>query len=180
MTENELLQACLLEERTAQYELVRQFGPRLLTVCRRYAPVRLDPEDILQDTFVRIFSCLDQYDQNKGQLWPWMKTIAIRESLKKHRLTRKWFLQSQPMDDHPEVGGPEQVPMPDEAELILAFIRQLPDGYREVFNLVAIEGYTHDECASLLGIAPGTSRSCLSRARKMLQHQLVRQNVYDL
>jgi RNA polymerase sigma factor (sigma-70 family) len=171
MTDHQLIEACLRLERAAQFELVQRFGPRLLTVCRRYTPAGQDARDSLQDAFVLVFRNLDRYDPQRGPLWPWIKTVAIRETLKKHR--RKASLV---FDDLEKEDGMVSLPDPIswqglEAEYLLSLIARLPDGHRNVFNLVAIEGYSHEECASLLGISPGTSRSALSRARRQLQLQ---------
>jgi len=180
MYEAQLLRSCLHGDRAAQFELVRQYGPRLLTVCRRFVPPRQDPRDALQDTFVLIFRHLDRFDPAKGTLWSWMKTIAIRETLKKHRIRSAWHLE--PIDtptDLPDTDLENALARLDAGQ-ILALIGLLPEGYREVFNLVAVEGYSHEECAELLGIATGTSRSCLSRARRILQERYHQQHAYGL
>lgn len=176
MTERQLMEACLKGERSAQYELVRRYAPRLLSVARRYLPPRLDPQDALQDALIRIFGQLHTYSEERGLLWPWMKTIAIRETLKKHRLRKTWHLEAEPPDtelaDAPSADWLGHM----EVDALLEEISRLPDGYREVFNLVAIEGYSHEECADWLGIAPGTSRSALSRARRLLRQTLMPQH----
>lgn len=180
MNEEQLLQACLHGDRAAQFELVRHYGPRLLTVCRRYVPDGHDPQDALQDAFVNAFTHLRRFDRRKAALWTWLKTIAIREALKKHRGRHTWSLNGQ--EASPDTPGADFDQALDglQTEQLLQLIRQLPDGYREVFNLVAVEGYSHEECAELLGIAPGTSRSSLSRARRLLQEQYHRQYAYGL
>lgn len=174
MEEREIIAGCLKGDRKAQYELVKRYGPRLLTICRRYAPERLEPEDILQDVFIRVFSYLDQFQGERGLLWPWMKTIAIRESLKKHRLTKRWQLDSLELNGSEK--GYDSVALPMDhlnSEQIILLINKLPESYKVIFNLVAVEGYTHEECAAMLGIPSGTCRSWLSRARKSLQSQLL-------
>lgn len=173
MQEDHLIQSCLRGERAAQRALVDEFGPRLLTVCRRYTHPRLDPEDTLQDAFVQIFRHLDSFKGSCGALWSWMKTITIREALKKQRMTQRWHLNGYSFEEYmPE---PENANILSDlnAEEILKMVSRLPDGYREVFNLVALEGYSHAECAEMLGIASGTSRACLSRARHLLQRQIL-------
>jgi len=180
MEELDLIQACLKGDRDAQYKLVRMFGPRLLTVCRRYVPNRLDPEDVLQDVFVIIFTRLDQYQGSMGGFWAWIKTIAIHETLKKHRLKEKWHLNRVTIDESLYASDSHDITSHLNAEDLIQMIQSLPDGYREVFNLVAIEGYSHDECAALLGIPNGTSRSTLSRARQILQSQLSQHKIHEL
>jgi RNA polymerase sigma factor (sigma-70 family) len=173
MHEDQLIQACLHGDRAAQRALVREYGPRLMTVCRLYTPPRLDPEDTLQDVFIQVFSYLHQFNGHRGALWSWMKTIAIREALKKNRLTQKWHLQSHSFEEYMPEPQAAEVLSELQAEEILKLVSRLPDGFREVFTLVAIEGYTHDECAGMLGIASGTSRACLNRARQLLQTQIL-------
>lgn len=171
MTERQLIEACLRLDRTAQYELVRRFGPRLLTVCRRFTPPGRDAQDSLQEAFVLVFRHLDRFDTERGALWPWMKTVAIRETLKRHRRKDPLVFPEPSAEEGWSTPSEEAGPLALEAEYLLDLIARLPDGYREVFNLVAIEGYSHEECAALLGISPGTSRSALSRARRQLQLQ---------
>lgn len=179
MTDLQLIEACLRQERSAQYELVRRYGPRLLTVCRRFTPAGHAAEDSLQDAFVLVFRHLERFDPGKGELWPWMKTVTIRETLKKYRRQALWTLPIEdPVLEALQDGAPDPRELQDlGAEEILQLIARLPEGYSEVFNLVAIEGYTHEECAALLGISAGTSRSTLSRARRILQLQYQKQSL---
>lgn len=168
MNEMHLLQACLRQDRSAQFELVRCYGPRLLAVCRRIARLGQDPEDALQEAFIAIFRSLDRFDPDKGTLWAWMRRIALNAALKQARSAGRWT--AIPLDE----SARESVPAESEfhrmdTEHIDRWIRQLPDGQRQVFVLVAVEGYDHESCAAMLGMAEGTSRSYLARARKALQ-----------
>ncbi len=174
MNEGTLIQGCIQKDRSAQFELVRTFSPRLLTVCRRFVPAGLDPKDTLQDAFIQIFTQLERFDPNRGELWPWMKKITIHAALKKHRLISKWHLNGTVLSDVNEpIAAIKNALHNLDAEQILALIAQLPTGQREVFNLVAIEGYSHEECAVLLGMASGTSRAYLARARMTLKERLL-------
>ncbi len=172
MSEKELIKACQNNQREAQFELVRQFAPRLLAVCRRYVPSGLEGEDTLQDAFIQIFSNLGQYDPEKGTLWPWLRQVTINSALKKHRLVGRWHLNSVGTEELIGIASLDQDLNRLEAEQIEVLIHQLPDGQREVFNLVAVEGYSHDECADMLGMATGTSRAYLTRGRKRLQDMI--------
>ncbi len=172
MNEGTLIQACIQLSRPAQFELVRLFGPRLLTVCRRFVPAGLDPKDCLQDAFIQIFAQLHRFESDRGELWPWMKKITIHTALKKHRLIGKWHLNGVELSEQNEhLTATENTLMQWDAEQILTLIAALPDGQREVFQLVAIEGYSHEECAELLGMAAGTSRAYLTRARMTLKER---------
>ncbi len=173
MTEKELIKACQNNQREAQFELVRQFAPRLLTVCRRYVPNGLTPEDTLQDAFIQIFSHLDQFDVEKGTLWGWLCRITINSALKKHRLIGRWHLDRSGIEEMGDLSQFDQEMNRLEVDEIVGLIQILPDGQREVFNLVAIEGYSHEECGEMLGMATGTSRAYLSRARLQLQQSII-------
>lgn len=169
MTEQDLIKACKNNQREAQFELVRLYAPRLLAVCKRYVPSGLEGEDTLQDAFIQIFYHLDQFDPVKGSLWTWLRQVTINSALKKHRLVGRWHLNSVSTEELNGFVGIDQEMNRLAVEEMEEVIRQLPDGQREVFNLVAVEGYSHDECAEMLGMATGTSRAYLARARKRLQ-----------
>lgn len=172
MNEGTLIKSCIHQDRSAQFELVRVFGPRLLTVCRRFVPAGLDPKDSLQDAFIQIFSQLHRFDAQRGELWPWMKKITIHTALKKHRLVGKWHLNGVELTDQNEhLAANENALQHLDAEQILTLIAALPTGQREVFQLVAIDGYSHEECAELMGMAAGTSRAYLTRARMTLKER---------
>lgn len=172
MSEHELIEACRNNRREAQFTLVRQFAPRLLAVCRRYVPAGLDAEDTLQDAFVQIFSNLGQFDPGRGSLWSWLCRVTINCALKKHRLTGRWHLDRATLEEVPEIVDLDHELNRLDAQAIESLISQLPEGQRQVFNLVAVEGFSHQECGELLGMATGTSRAYLARARQQLQQQI--------
>lgn len=170
---------CVKGNRSAQSELVVSFAPRLLSLIKRYQPKAISAEDILQEVFIEIFRNLMTYDPEKGALYTWMKTIAIRLTLKKRRLDQSWLKDKIVSLDHSDtVAELDQILNKMNTDDIMKMVISLPDGYREVFNLVAVEGYTHEECASLLQIAVGTSRSTLSRARQILKEQYAQMKIY--
>ncbi len=179
MEEKDLITSCIKGHRAAQSELVRAYAPRLLSLIRRYQPATLGPEDILQEAFIEIFRGLKSYDRDKASLYTWMKTITVRMTLKKYRLTRTWMTEiTTALDESADQAYVDQHLDKLETEDLMKFVYGLPDGYREVFNLVAIEGFSHDECARLLQIPAGTSRSCLSRARQLLRNQIIQLKIY--
>ena len=173
MTEQDLIKACKDNQREAQFELVRLFAPRLLAVCRRYVPSGLTSQDTLQDAFIQIFNHLDQFDPEKGSLWGWLRRITVNTALKKHRLIGRWHLDRNGMEELADLPQFDQEMNRLEVDEIEVLIQQLPDGQREVFNLVAVEGYSHEECGEMLGMATGTSRAYLSRARLQLQQSII-------
>lgn len=139
----------------------------MFAVCLRYARTREDAADILQDGFMKVFAKLEQF-QFQGSFEGWVRRVMVNTALRAYQKQRYDFeltgferLPETPVD-------PDAVALLSEAEL-LNLVRNLPDGYRAVFNLVAIEGYSHAEAADLLGIQESTSRSQLTKARRYLE-----------
>jgi RNA polymerase sigma factor (sigma-70 family) len=170
LTEQELISGCIREDKRCQQLFFSQFAGKMMTVCRRYARNGVEAEDIFQDSFVKVFNGLRQFEF-KGSLEGWVRRIVVNTALKYY----------EKLSYQKEVIGldfvPEQIDLPDVynslgEEEILKLIAKLPDGYRVVFNLAAIEGYSHKEIAELLKIEESTSRSQLVKARAYLRLQL--------
>lgn len=172
MTLNELkcIELCLRNVRGAQKELVMHYAPVLLTVARRYTYSAIEPNDILQESFIQIFTNLGQFDHKKGKLINWMKQIVINTALKHFRSEkRRMNGNHSPSELNQDIQiGEEELLNNIDAEHWLYYIQKLPTIYRQVFNLSAIDGYSHEEIAELLNIEISNSRSHLHRARKML------------
>lgn len=171
-----LLARCRRHEEAAQLQLYNLLAPGLMGVCLRYCPSRVEAEDALQNTFVKIFTRLDQY-RGEGPFEAWARRIAVHTALhhtEQHRRRHAAGPSGPDLDDHAanlpsaEPSALEQLAAAD----LLALLQTLPPGYRAVLNLYAVEGYGHQEIAALLGISEGTSKSQLSRARRLLQHRL--------
>lgn len=143
-----------------------------MTVCRRYAKNTADAEDILQDGFIRLFQHLHQY-RSKGSFEGWMRKIFVNCALKKYSLKR--FEKEQTGIEHvaPMTIDPGIIETLSEKELI-KLIQELPEGYRIVFNMYVIEGYSHREIAKTLQINEATSRTQLLKARKQLQKKIAK------
>lgn len=155
----------------AQKALVFRYTGILLTVSRRYTRNEPDAEDVLQDAYVQIFKSFHQFELNKGTLEAWMKKIVIHTALKQFRT------QKNRIENGLEITDPDIAILPSvyeklQEEELIQLISSLPDVYRQVFNLYAIEGYSHREIAELLGIEEVSSRSNLSRARGILQKKI--------
>lgn len=167
MSEHELIRGCLRGSAQCQRELYERFAGKMFAVCLRYARTREDAADILQDGFMKVFAKLEQF-QFQGSFEGWVRRVMVNTALRAYQKQRYDFeltgferLPETPVD-------PDAVALLSEAEL-LNMVRNLPDGYRAVFNLVAIEGYSHAEAADLLGIQESTSRSQLTKARRYLE-----------
>jgi RNA polymerase sigma-70 factor (ECF subfamily) len=170
LTERELIEDCQKNNPKSQRQLFDRYAGRMMTVCRRYACDQKEAEDILQESFIKIFQHIHQF-RFQGSLEGWIRRIVVNSAL---RLLKRKKLRFTPIAEDQET-NPSVDPTvltSLSAEDILKLISDLPDGYRVVFNLYVIEGYDHNEIASMLGINPATSRSQLAKARKLLQTQI--------
>jgi RNA polymerase sigma-70 factor (ECF subfamily) len=139
-------------------------------MCLKYSKNYQDAEDTLQDSFLTIFNKIDQYN-NKGSFEGWLKRITINTALQKYREKSPLQIVKE-VTDEDEI---EEINLENTTfslDVLLSFIQQLPDRYRLVFNLYVLDNYSHKEIAALLNISQGTSKSNLSRARKILKEQL--------
>lgn len=170
-TDDELVTACRKQARQAQQELFMRFSYMVKGICLRYSYCEDDADDLLQETFIRVFTKLDQYD-DRGMLGAWIRKIAVNTALEYYRKNQSQKQQLvKTMDLHvlqPAVS--DDIIEHLSAEALLHKIQQLPPGFRTVFNLYAIEGYNHSEIGGLLGISEGTSKSQYSRARLILRN----------
>ena len=169
-TEAELVEGCLNGNRTTQRLLFERFAGQMMSVCRRYTRDRMEAEDMLQDGFVKVFTKLDQY-HFQGSFEGWVRKIMVNTALRTYQRQRFDMEHTgfESLPEHPV--DPDALSKLAEEEL-LAIIAKLPDGYRVIFNLVAIEGYSHAEVAQALGIQESTSRSQLTKARRWLVEQM--------
>jgi RNA polymerase sigma factor (sigma-70 family) len=172
LNEETLIRECLKGKADAQRRLYDQYAGTMYAVCLRYARTTADAADILQDGFVKVFSKLDQY-HFQGSFEGWIRRIMVNTALRTYQRQRFDLEQSgyEQLPDKPI--EPDAVAKLSAAEL-RQLIEQLPEGYRVVFNLVAIEGYSHAEVATMLNIQESTSRSQLTKARRWLCEQLER------
>ncbi|NBC83848.1 MAG: sigma-70 family RNA polymerase sigma factor [Bacteroidetes bacterium] len=157
----------------AQKALYELMSSKMFGVCVRYSNNHEDAQDILQDGFVKVFEKITQYE-GKGSFEGWVRRIFVNTALEKFRgqvriiATEDNLLKLNNIDQHDPVN--DQL---SEKEL-LAFIQELSPKYRVVFNLYAIEGYSHKEISDMLDITEGTSKSNLSRARTILQQKVAK------
>ena len=170
--ENDLINGCLVGDRRMQEELYRRFSPRMYAVCLRYAGSAEEAEDILREGFIKIFKKLESF-RGEGSFEGWIRRIFVNTAIEHFR--RKRYLQPVTEKEENTIEGKSLSALDGLAEKdILALVRQLSPGYRTVFNMYVVEGYTHKEIGDMLGISEGTSKSQLSRAKVILQ-DMVRQ-----
>lgn len=171
MQNEELIKACRNGERAAQKGLYDAYAPQMMGVCYRYAQSLQEAEDILQEAFIRVFSNLDQF-RSEGEPGAWIRRIVVNCAINAIR-KRKMQISSwdnQPEELHPITDTDPEIKL--DAKELADLIQKLPDGYRIVFNLHAVEGYTHEEIGKVLGIKPASSRSQYLRARALLAKQV--------
>lgn len=162
-----LVKGCLKNERVSQKQLYNRFADVMLGVCYRYTKSLADAEDVLQEGFIRVFKNLHQY-KNEGELGAWIRRIMVNTALTYLKRNAKYQadLYFDKIEMHPVTTENPEIKL-DTKELA-SLIQQLPTGYQTIFNLHAVEGYTHVEIGELLGITDGTSRSQYARARALL------------
>lgn len=150
-----------------------------MAICFRYSNSREEAEEVLQEVFMKIFSKIEQYN-HEGSFEGWMKKVCVRQaidSFRKNRKINEINSSTEDIDSHYDLAL--DVSDVHDAEELLYMISSLPDGYRMIFNLYEVEGYKHNEIAEMLNISEGTSKSQLSRAKKMIQEKLVKKKEFD-
>lgn len=171
MTEEQLIKGCVQNDVACQRLLFELYAGKLMTICLRYSCDRPEAEDMLQDAFIKIFSHIRQY-KFEGSFEGWLKRIVVNCALKTIQKKKTRFLEISIHDTAAPQSDSFILSGLSEDELI-KLINSLPDGYRIVFNLYVMEGFSHDEIAAMLGIQAATSRSQLVKARKLLQKQIL-------
>jgi RNA polymerase sigma-70 factor (ECF subfamily) len=175
LKETELIEECRKGNRASQKALYDHYCRKMMAVCMRYSKSTAEAEDILQDAFVKVFHGIKDFRQ-ESKLETWITRIMVNTALNMQR--KKLYLY--PMVDV------EEINLPDEEMSIsgmhftqlLELIQSLPQGCQMVFNLFAIEGYSHKEIAEMLGISEGTSKSQFARAKSLLQTKLLKESSY--
>lgn len=178
MTEENLIKKCASGNALAQKTFYEKFAGKMMGVCLRYAKDYEEAQDVMQDAFIKIFGKLANYER-KGSLEGWVRRIVVNTALDSYRKNKK----------HQQNVAVESVDYLLEhktfiieelnANDLLKVIKTIPPGYQMVFNLFAIEGYSHKEIAEQLNITESTSKSQYSRARKLLRELLVKKNIVE-
>lgn len=168
----EIVKGCIRCNSAAQRQLYELFAPKMMAVCYRYAKDRDEAEDILQEGFIKVFQNLNKYENN-GSLEGWIRRIIVNTAIDLIRKQKQMPLVE--LDEHVGASGLESE---GDAlgslglEYLMQLIQDLPPGYRLVFNMYAVEGYSHAEIAAELGINESSSRSQYTRAKSMLKKRI--------
>lgn len=168
-SDQELVNGVLNGNPTLQSALYQQFSVPMFRVLLRFARDRAEAEDMLQDGFVRVFRDMSQF-RSEGALGGWIRRIMVNTALSHLRKQRDFLRETDdfsPFENRMRTD--EDFASNMDAETLLGYLQQLPPGYRTVFNLYAIDGYSHEEIAEQLGISIGTSKSQLFKAREYLK-----------
>lgn len=170
-SEEELIEGCRQNKAKAQKALFDKYSGKMLGVVLRYIKDRDESEEVMITSFMKVFDKIDQF-KSEGSFEGWIRRIMVNESLMYLRKNKNMYLEVdlEKADRDPNYG---QLSDHLEAEDLMRMIQELPMGYRTVFNMYAIEGFSHAEIAEHLGINVNTSKSQLSRARAVLQKQLI-------
>ncbi|GAA6769111.1 RNA polymerase sigma factor [Flavobacterium sp. CGRL1] len=166
--ETKIIKLAVENNRQAQQQIYSRFSPKMLSVCRQYIKDIQLAEDVMITAFMKVFTNLKNFE-HKGSFEGWIRRIMVNECISYLRVQKKVKFAE---DEFFVEESFNEIDSQFTVEQIQYLIDALPDGYKMVFNLYAIEGYKHNEIAKMLGINDGTSKSQLSHARKMLQTQI--------
>mgnify|MGYP002621933992 CR=1 FL=1 len=178
MTEEELVRRCAQNDPLAQKGLFERFNRKMMGVCLRYSNDRDDAEDILQMGFIKVFENIGSF-KGSGSLEGWVRRIMVNTALNHYRQNKR-SRESVSLDDVDYMlEGSETGPGDNmQAKELLKMVQKLPPGFRAVFNMFAIEGYSHKEIGQILEISEGTSKSQYARARAFLQKLIATENAF--
>jgi len=176
LTEQEIIDGCLKKDSKAFEALYQLYGGLLYGMAIRYANTNKEAEDVLQDTFIKVFQNIDSFS-NTGSFIGWVKRILVNTAINSYRTA-----YNRNIETHEEIYS---FPLYEENDVfnnlaeedLLKILDRLPTGYKTVFNLYVIEGYKHHEIGEILGISEGTSKSQLSKARNMLKSMIKKSGI---
>jgi RNA polymerase sigma factor (sigma-70 family) len=167
---NRIWEGCLRNERKQQELLYKVMSPKMMAVCMRYVNDKDEAQDVMQEGFIKIFKNMKNY-RGEGSLEGWIRRIMVHTAISRFRKLRPIVLTDEITDNQMPAGsGYNENNL--EAKELMKMIQQLPDTYRTVFNMYAIEGYSHQEIGRELGMTELVSRTTLHRARTVLKNKI--------
>ncbi|WP_342332810.1 sigma-70 family RNA polymerase sigma factor [Pedobacter sp. FW305-3-2-15-E-R2A2] len=166
----EIIKGCIRKDRSSQYLLYKELYSYCMGICKRYAVNDADAAEVLNNAFLKAFNHIEKYDPSKP-FKAWMAKITANTAIDHYRMKLR-FSDHDDISEHGHIGQGAAVYDQLAYDDLLSLIQTLSPAYRIVFNLYAIDGYSHEEIAEILNISTGTSKSNLFRARQKLQEML--------
>lgn len=170
-SEDEIINGCIVGERKAQQTLYSRYSPKMFAICLRYAKDYHSAEDILQEGFIKVFKYISNF-RREGSFEGWLRRIFVNTAIEHLRKSVNMYSIVDSEDKPIDIVDESVFDRLDQQDL-LDMVQSLSPGYRTVFNLYCIEGYSHKEIGKLLSISEGTSKSQLARARQLLQKKVM-------
>ena len=167
-----LITECIRGDRNAQKQLYDMYRVKMFTLCLRYMSNRQDAEDMLQDGWVKVFKQLKTYNTEKGSFYGWIRKIFVNTNLEFLRKKRMRFEDIDEYTVEAQVSYEMDVFEQMSLQEMVAVLQGLPTGYRSVFNLYVIEGYSHKEIGEILSISPNTSKTQLMKAKNLMREKV--------
>lgn len=175
MLDKDIIKRCIEGDRKAQEKLYNFYASKMKAICLRYVKSSAEAEDVFQDGFIKVFTNLKNY-KGEGSFDGWIRRIIVNTAVDRYKKN----LPLQQHSNYEDISETEAIILTERHELeeqdLLKILNKLPDGYKFVFNMYAIEGYSHKEIGEMLNITESTSKSQLHRARKMIQELFFLQN----
>lgn len=176
-----------MNRKDEQREIYESYLPYILTIVRRFGIHDHDEADVIQEIFIEVFVSIAKYDKRKGEFKWWLKSIAIHKILKIQRnqkqINQTLLYNTEKVDSSSSSETQDKDLILLDVDLLLELIRNLPDGYRTVFNMYILDNYSHKEIGEKLGISEASSRSQLTRAKQLLRTKLYsinKRNRYEI
>jgi RNA polymerase sigma-70 factor (ECF subfamily) len=170
LSESDLIKGCKKGNIKSQQALYDRFAGRMFAVCQRYIVGQQEAEDVLQEAFIKVFEKIDTF-RAEASLGSWIKRIVINSALN-HQRSKLYMYPMVDVENVMHMAMPEHTLSSYHLQDLLTLVHNLPEGCRVIFNLFAIEGYSHKEISDMLNVSEGTSKSQYFRAKKLLQEQL--------
>jgi len=167
---HQLIRGCIKQDRKCQKMLYKAFYGFSMGICLRYAGNRDDAAEVMNQGFFKVFTHIERYDMDRP-FKAWLGKIMMNVSIDYYRANLK-MAYTEDLDQAEYVSNGEQADRKLNYDDLLAMVHKLPNAYRTVFNLFAIDGYSHEEIGEMLGISPGTSKSNLHKARQKLKQMI--------
>ena len=178
LSTEQIIAGCRKGQPAFQRALVDNYSEMLYSICLRYTGNPTHAQDVLQDAFIRIFKYFNKYDPKKGAISTWMRRVTVNVALKTIQKKRLDLVSIENQTNEIHSTTPDAMDHLSHQDL-MKLVMSLPEGYRQVFNLNVIDGYSHKEIADLVGIKEVTSRSNLSRAKQILRNKLNKLKIVD-